>query len=299
MRTRTSAVLVVMVSLLQNTVVSALLKNPWHATVKHHPLGRTTNLQNLPEQQNAATEQTLSPPQQQDYAAVASALFGNVRIPAALFAGAATASAFAMPLQDGLDGLRVGMAKRLYSIIMMGALSSQIVVVLVTTLAVSSLSTKDAAMSYSSPPTTTGSSLTDFLMDRYELEWLATRIHFFGGVLLFFLGIGLRGYITIECPIVAKAALGVILSSTVLCLAFWRHLDDGEVSSASSSTSSDARSFPTMGLPWRYCRALWKRSMTSAWFALSMILSMSTLAYIVFSIPHISQYLITITAATL
>ena len=66
-----------------------------------------------------------------DYSSEAAGLFGNVRIPAALFAGAAAGAAFALPLGVS-EGLKVGLVKRLYALLMMGSLSSEIVAVVVS-----------------------------------------------------------------------------------------------------------------------------------------------------------------------
>jgi hypothetical protein len=58
----------------------------------------------------------------------------NIRIPAALFAGA-----FAMPSIGMSDSLKLVLVKRLYSLLLLGSLSSQIVAVVVSTLTVGAL----------------------------------------------------------------------------------------------------------------------------------------------------------------
>jgi len=66
------------------------------------------------------------------YASEASNLFGNLRVPASLFAGASVGAAFAMPI-DGPEGLKIGLVKRLYALLMISSLACQVVVVVVTT----------------------------------------------------------------------------------------------------------------------------------------------------------------------
>ena len=219
-----------------------------------------------------------------DFTAEASALFGNIRIPAALFAGASTASAFALPLLDGIDGLKMGMVKRLYALCMITALSSQVVAVIVSTLSVMALSTgcKQQPQTTTNIPST---SLNDFLMQHCELEWLCTRLHFIGGVLLFSLGIGLRAWVTVSCPVFGKTAMGVILSSTLLCLSFWRDLDHESNSLMSLVT-----------LPWKYYQAAWKKSKSNRLFAVTLIFWASTLTYMLVNLPHVAKYLIQSTA---
>ena len=39
--------------------------------------------------------------------------------------------------------------------------------------------------------------------------------------------LGLRAWVTIACPVFAKAALGVIVSSALLCVSFIEHLQQG------------------------------------------------------------------------
>ena len=204
-----------------------------------------------------------------DYSSEAAGLFGNVRIPAALFAGAAAGAAFALPLGVS-EGSKVGLVKRLYALLMMGSLSSEIVAVVVSTLTLGALSTQDAPRS--------ATSLRGYLGDYYDLEWISAKLHFLGGVLLFSVATGLRAWITIGCPIIARAALGIILSSTLLWLSFWRQLED------------DSFLDGVTKLPVRYVGALWQRSKRSGMFAASLALTIVTTFYIFGNILHLYQY---------
>ena len=207
----------------------------------------------------------------QDFSNEATGLFNNVRIPAALFAGASAGATFALPLVAS-EGLKVGMVKRIYALMMMGALSSEVVAVVVSTLTMGALSTQSKKR--------TAVSLHDFLLNYYELEWSSTRLHFLSGVLLFSLAIGMRAWISISCPVVAKAALGIILSSTLLCLSFWRQLE------------GDSFMDGVVQLPARYAGALIRRSKQSEFFAASFTLTLVTALYIIMSIPHVAKYLL-------
>jgi hypothetical protein len=213
----------------------------------------------------------------------AAGLFGNIRIPAALFAGASAGAAFALPVAMGSESLKLGLVKRIYALLMMSALSSQVVAVVVSTLVLSTLSTS------SSLPL--APSLTDFLQSNFELEFIAVRWHFLSGILCFLIGIGLRAWITIACPIIAKAALGIIVSSALLCIAF---VQDSE---ASASTWLDG----FFQLPFQYTSLLAKRSVASfkrsnqkminPLFTLAMMGTTWTTLYIIGKGPHIIRWL--------
>ena len=201
----------------------------------------------------------------------ASALFGNIRIPAALFAGASAGAAFAMPIAMQSEGVKVGLVKRLYALLMMAALSSEIIAVVVSTVTVASLSARE------SPKTKT---VSELLEQCYEFEWIASRLHFLVGVLYFVLGIGFRAWITISCPVIAKAALGTILSATMLCVAVAMELE-----------STQALVGNLFTLPWRFSKLFVIRARSKPLFTSALALSATTGAYIFFQIPHIVKYM--------
>jgi len=217
--------------------------------------------------------------------AQANALFGNIRVPAALFAGASAVAAFAMPIVDAERGLKLGFVKRLYALLMMSALSSQIVAVVVSTLSLSSL----ALMRDDAAAETTANEKKNLLeTDRYEFNWAASRFHFLNGVLCFVVGIGLRAWVTVKCPIIARAALGIILSGAALCVAFIQEMED----SMSSDNSSDG--IILLRLPVRYARLFWKkaRKQPAGLFAAAWMLSTASALYVAYNVPHIVEYLL-------
>eukprot|EP00571_Detonula_confervacea_P009945 CAMPEP_0172302274 /NCGR_PEP_ID=MMETSP1058-20130122/4002_1 /TAXON_ID=83371 /ORGANISM="Detonula confervacea, Strain CCMP 353" /LENGTH=184 /DNA_ID=CAMNT_0013012697 /DNA_START=35 /DNA_END=586 /DNA_ORIENTATION=- len=95
------------------------------------------------------------------YASEASGLFGILRVPAALFAGASAGAAFAMPIAS-TEGLKIGMVKRLYALLMISSLASQIVVVFVSTLTMGAMTLGFAHKT---------KSVGDLLDREYSLEW--------------------------------------------------------------------------------------------------------------------------------
>ena len=207
----------------------------------------------------------------QDFRGQASALFGNIRIPAALFAGASAGAAFAMPLSMQSESLKFGLVKRLYALLMMGALSSEIIAVVVSTVTVASLSARE------SPKT---KSVSDLLEQSYAFEWITARLHFLMGVMYFVLGMGFRAWITIACPIIAKAALGTILSAALLCVAVVMEVE---------TTQAFVGNFFTM--PWKFTKLFAARAKRKPLFALALALSATTGGYILYQTPHVLTYL--------
>lgn len=204
-----------------------------------------------------------------DYSGQAAALFGNLRIPAALFAGAAAGSAFAMPLA-ATDGLAFGTAKRFYALLMMASLSAQIITIIVSTLAMGAMSFR---------PTVLTSSTSELLNSQYDFEWVAARLHFLLGIIMFVTGCGLRAWVSIACPFFAKAAVGLIFSSTVFCVAV---INEREHEDSGSSV---------WAVPFKFVRLLSGRARSQPLFAVSFLVFISTAVYMGVNAPHIYKYL--------
>ena len=207
-----------------------------------------------------------------DYSDVASNLFGNLRIPAALFAGASAGAAFSMPLADG-DGLKLGMVKRIYALLMVGSLSSQIIVLIVATVTLGRLATdqpREAA------------TMSEYLHQNYDLEWVTARLHFLSGLLMFATASGLRAWISIACPVVAKGAVGIIISSTLLAVAFIDMVERRQ----SSATKG------MLDLPIRFVKLLLEQiQKRDLWFLAATISATVTAVFLVSNIAHIWIYL--------
>jgi hypothetical protein len=134
------------------------------------------------------------------------------------------------------------------------------------------------------PPT---SSVGELLQQEYELEWVTVRFHFLSGLVMFIVGIGIRAWITIACPIIAKAALGIILSTAALCMAFIQDLEQQQQQKSSSVGLLDG----VVRLPVNYLKSLAKKSTKKPLFAIASIGMLLTSTYIVASIPHVVHWL--------
>lgn len=209
-----------------------------------------------------------------DYSGEGSSQFGNLRIPASLFAGASAGSAFAMPIAAG-EGLKHGITKRIYVLLMLGSLCSQLITIIVSTIAMSDISIipKEGREAHS---------LSEYFDKSYELEWTTARFAFLSGLIMFSIGAGLRSWLAISCPAIAKVAVGLIATSTCLCIAF---IHD------SFHKNEDVGSL--LNLPIRFCYLVAKKSRYNPFFALSIALGIYTAYHFGIELPHIIKYLST------
>ena len=115
----------------------------------------------------------------------ASAVFNNLRTPAALVAGAAFGGAFGLQLNSA-DAFALALAKRAYVVIAVMALASELLVVVTATCALDAMNRADSLV-----PAETLSCW--FERNGLELENLVCTVHFFFGVLGLTAMVGLRG----------------------------------------------------------------------------------------------------------
>ncbi|CAB9496768.1 expressed unknown protein [Seminavis robusta] len=232
---------------------------------------------------NGATDSTsveeADDPTKQDFSGEAATLFGGIRIPAALFAGASAGAAFAMPISaTASEGLKVGLVKRIYALLMMATLTSQIIAIVVGTVASSALANKC--------PFVKTASVSEFLNANYPLEWAACRFHFLSGVLLFVLGVGMRAWITVACPVFAKASLGAVITTSLLCVAFVQDLYE-RIDGFTGCGQVDS----FYNLPIRYLRLLAQKALKKPMFAAAFVSMLATYGYLFFQAPHVIRYL--------
>ena len=97
-----------------------------------------------------------------DFSGEASNLFNNIRTPAALVAGASFGAAFALQPVSG-ESLAVGLCKRVYLLISVGAVSAELISVLVSSTTLGRLGSEGKRSASSG-------SVVDFLTEHYELE---------------------------------------------------------------------------------------------------------------------------------
>ena len=163
----------------RSTAVTALGAN----RVRQHPL-LSSSSKTAADRHRAGAGVVPSAPQ--DYRNDASRLFGTIRIPATVLAVAAASSAFAVHIQRR-DTVRVGIAKRLYYLCMVGATASHSIALVVATVTGIELSTD-----HHDGDQYLTSTIHDLLhtSQYFKLEWLAVRVHYWLGIGLFLLGVG-------------------------------------------------------------------------------------------------------------
>lgn len=135
-----------------------------------------------------------------DCGTIVATLFGNLRIPASLIAGASLASAFALPLAP-TDGLKLGTVKRVYALFMMSSLSSMLLTVLVSTMCMADITL--------SPPRY-AKTANDYVQNNYALEYMAAKTNFIWGNIVFVVGSMLRMWVFLSCPVFADGVVGIM-----------------------------------------------------------------------------------------
>ena len=303
----------------RSTAVTALGAN----RVRQHPL-LSSSSKTAADRHRAGAGVVQSAPQ--DYRNDASRLFNTIRIPATVLAVAAASSAFAVHIQRR-DTVRVGIAKRLYYLCMVGATASHSIALVVATVTGIELSTD-----HHDGDQYLTSTIHDLLhtSQYFKLEWLAVRVHYWLGIGLFLLGVGtssrgapfflvlslspsfvlltrvyyffrchyillragwlagwllpvfsvpgIRAYISIACPIIAKSAMGIVVSALLVCGAF-----------VSKTQRHRARYIDRQerNIPLTYLQTLIETSTQYPIFGIALVLVVMTKLYIVYHIPHI------------
>ncbi|CAJ1951182.1 unnamed protein product [Cylindrotheca closterium] len=207
---------------------------------------------------------------QPDFGGTVAGLFGNLRIPASLIAGASLGSAFGLPLMEG-EGLVLGMVKRVYTVIMLGSLCSMLLTVLVSTLCMN-----DIALS----PPKASNSAKDFMDRYYPLEWMLARTNFLWGGVIFVIGSMLRGWVFLTCPTVGRGLLGMMGSFTLIATSIVMQFSKQQT--GRTPLQSIRRSF----------QLIQNKMKKSYVFAAGTFLCVFTVFYFLVTIPHIAKYLI-------
>mmetsp|Transcript_56656 Transcript_56656/g.65286 ORF Transcript_56656/g.65286 Transcript_56656/m.65286 type:complete len:220 (+) Transcript_56656:3-662(+) len=217
------------------------------------------------------------------------------------------------------------MVKRIYYLLMITALSSEIIAVVVATLTGIELSigssndddnndngnnnvdsndnanddsTQIAGLRPSSSPSPSSlsyfktTSINELLFDDkyFHLEWVATLFHFLFGILCFGAGLGIRAWVSITCPIISRAALGIVASSIVLCVAFF-HKHSILNNNNNNGNEKRFENKNTLRLPFDYMKLLYSTSKKNPLFALALAIAVVTKGYIILNIPHVVIYL--------
>ena len=149
-----------------------------------------------------------------DFSGEASNLFNNIRTPAALVAGATFGAAFALQPVSG-ETMAIGLCKRIYLLISVGAVSAELIAVLVSSITLGRLGNEGRRSAASG-------SVVDYLREHYELEYVATQFNFQVGLLGLCAMLGIRAWVTFACPRFARIAVGFVTSALLTMLAFMR-----------------------------------------------------------------------------
>lgn len=211
-----------------------------------------------------------------DYTKGAASVFGNLRVPSALFAGAAAGSAFALPIQTSDDSLSTCL-KSVYALLMISCLSCNLTSIVIGTLSISKLATMEEENEDDLP---TYRSLVDFLIGEFELEFTASRTSFITGLVTFAFAIGLRAWITFENPLVGAAGMGIIVSGLLFCFAFLDEIFGQDLTFGGNNR-------PLVGLPLRCAELITKEAETNEFFAVALAASAITAVLIVAGLSQV------------
>jgi len=197
-------------------------------------------------------------------------LFGNLRIPATLIAGASLASAFALPLTD-TDNFKIGFAKRMYSLSMLTTLGSMLLVVILSTITMN-----DIALC----PTRLSKSVSDYIDENYALEWMMARSHFFYGSLAFVAGTAFRASISIHCSVFSNGVVGILSSLTLMSMS---HLME--------KIRAQEAGKPVYKVLGQFLKEIAKKAKVNPLFGIGAIVWVTTVAYLLVNIPHVYTHM--------
>ncbi|KAL3932884.1 MAG: hypothetical protein SGBAC_010644 [Bacillariaceae sp.] len=210
-----------------------------------------------------------SPPET-DHGGVVSGLFGNLRIPASLLAGASLGQAFALPFADA-DGLILGMVKRVYVLCMLGSFSSMLLTVLVSTTVMTDITLSNPRLAKSPG---------DYINRYYALEYMLTKLNFFLGSGSFAIGSMLRGWIFLNLALVGRGVLGIMGSFTLMSASIVL-----EYSRRQTGKSWVGQLKDTLQL-------MQNKTKKNRLFGVGAIIWASTVIYLFANIPQVADYLI-------
>ena len=199
-------------------------------------------------------------------------LFGNLRIPASLVAGASLGSAFALPFLD-TDSAKIGMAKRLYVFSMVTTLGSMLLVIIVSTISMNDITIRPKRLS---------KSVSDYIEENYWLEWTMARSHFFYGCFAFLGGSAFRAYISIACPVFGKGVLGILASLSMICMSYLIEKTSGQM-------TGERPIHKRFG---RFLKAIGNRAKSNPLFGAGAITWVAAVTYLIYKTPHMYVYIV-------
>jgi len=205
----------------QTLASAAFLLTPSSATQHHSELHRgfgknTRKSRNIVSHKGASTATAVrggardDTQELKDHGGAVSGMFGNMRIPASLIAGASLGSAFALPFMNS-DTIAIGFAKRMYVFSMITTLGSMLLVVVLSTIAMNDIVMR---------PSRLAKSVVDYMDENYVLEWMLVRCHFYYGTLAFILGSAFRTWTSVACPVLGRVIVGILSSLTMISMSY-------------------------------------------------------------------------------
>ena len=205
----------------------------------------------------------------EDHGGAVAGMFGNLRIPASLIAGASLGSAFALPFLDS-DTATIGFSKRIYVFSMMTTLGSMLLVLILSTIVINDVSVR---------PSRLAKSVGDYIDEHYALEWMMVRSHFFYGAFAFIVGSTFRAYVSIECPILGKAIVGILSSISLISMSYI--IDRIRVQSEQPFRQTFRR----------FLKEIAKNMKTRPCFGIGVLIWLISVSYLLVKIPHMYWYL--------
>mmetsp|Transcript_13454 Transcript_13454/g.25805 ORF Transcript_13454/g.25805 Transcript_13454/m.25805 type:complete len:160 (-) Transcript_13454:151-630(-) len=142
-------------------------------------------------------------------------------------------------------------------------------------------STTSASSSSSPSPPSSSSSLMEWMQQNYQAEWTTVKFNFLSGIVCFSLAAALRAKLTMVCPVLAAACVGVLLSSTLLSLAFVHDVEEALQPGKGGLVQ----------LPLQMVSVTWRSSRKSPLFFVASVSYFLTCAYVAIQIPHLYRYL--------
>lgn len=122
---------------------------------------------------------TIEGEKDKDFSGEAAGVLGSYRVPAMLLVGGAYGGVFALPLLAEADSFLVSMSKRTYMIIALATVASELLSVIVSTMAMDRLSLQAKAKVTPAP------TVKEFLKRNCHLEFLTVKVHFLLGLIGF------------------------------------------------------------------------------------------------------------------
>jgi len=213
----------------------------------------------------------LEPEEQEgDHGGTVAGMFGNLRIPASLIAGSSLGSAFALPFLAS-DAARIDFAKRMYIFSMITTLASMLLVVILSTIVMNDISLR---------PSRLAKSVGDYIDEHCALEWMMVRSAFFYGSLAFMVGSAFRAWISIACPIMGRAVVGILSSISITALSYITdkvRVDNGRPLGESVQL---------------YVREIGRRTKRNPLFGIGVSLFVISVSYLIVKLPHMYSYIV-------